>query len=71
MMPSHGAAAQASIAPYIISITPAYYSSGTTVTGKSIHSVMFVSIKTSLPPPLFTEVPVPSQECSLSCICVL
>ena len=34
-------------------------------------SVLAISYKTSLTPPLFTEVPVPSQESELSCICVL
>ena len=33
--------------------------------------MLAISYKTSLTPPLFTEVPVPSQESELSCICVL
>jgi hypothetical protein len=36
MMPQHGVAAQNSTAFYQIFISPAYYSSGTTHTGKSI-----------------------------------
>jgi len=32
---------------------------------------MFISIKTSLTPPLFIEVPVPSREHRRLCICVL
>jgi hypothetical protein len=28
-------------------------------------------IKTSLTPPRFIEMPVPNQECELSCLCVL
>jgi hypothetical protein len=40
---------------YNISVEPISYSSGTTVTGKII-----IQIETSLTPPLFIEVPVPS-----------
>jgi len=34
MLPNHGAAPQTSAQPYIISVEPMSYSSGTTVTGK-------------------------------------
>ena len=39
MMPSHGATSQTSVAPYNISVEPMSYSSGTTVTGKSIIKI--------------------------------
>jgi len=39
MMPIHGAAAQTCSAPYKITITPGYYSSGSTVIGKSIIQI--------------------------------
>ena len=49
---------------YSISVEPISYSSGTTVTGKIIIQIeifkCFVAIKTSLTPPLYIEVPVPS-----------
>jgi hypothetical protein len=49
---------------YNISVEPISYSSGTIVTGKIIIQIeilkCFVAIKTSLTPPLFIEVPVPS-----------
>ena len=39
MMPDHGAAAQTGSVPYSIFISPANYSSGSTVTGKSIIQI--------------------------------
>jgi len=39
MLPNHGAAPQTSARPYTISVEPMSYSSGTTVTGKSIIQI--------------------------------
>jgi nitrate reductase NapE component len=38
---------------------------------KTRQSPLHVTNKTSLTPPLYSEVPMPSQESELSCICVL